>query len=71
MKKEEHLNAIAKIKAEAMQIDLILEERKKKICCENNGSNDKRTRPFLKNQMNKEDQENIDVVRKNGYKGQN
>ena len=65
MQQEGQLTTIALIKAEAMQIELILEEKKKKSTQGTTGINGKQ--PFLINQI----QDEINAIRKNGYKGQN
>ena len=70
-KKEGQLTTIPVIKAEAMQIELILEERKKKLAIGTNGINGNGAKPILINQIDGEDPDNIDAVRGNGYKGQN
>ena len=68
MKKEGQLTSIALIKDEAMQIELILEEKKKKSQIGTNGNG---STTVLVNQIDNEDQNNIDAIRQTGYKGQN
>ena len=71
MKREGQLTSIALIKDDAMQIELIIEEKKKKSVIGTNGTNGNRSKPVLINQIDNEDQNNIDAIRQNGYKGQN
>ena len=71
MKKEEELTTIAQIKTEAMKIEIILEESKKKSATVSNGPNGNRNKPVLINQINEGDPDNIDAMCGNGYKGQN
>ena len=68
MKREGQLTSIALIKDEAMQIELILEEKKKKSHIGTNGNG---SSTVLVNQIENEDQNNIDAIRQTGYKGQN
>jgi hypothetical protein len=49
----------------------ILEERKKKSAIGINGTNSNGTKPIRINQIDVEDQDNIDAIRGNEYKGQN
>ena len=69
MKKEEELTTIAQIKTEAMKIDLILEERKKTSAVSTNGSYENGTKPVIINHITEEDQNNVDAIHGNGYKG--
>jgi hypothetical protein len=74
MKKEGQLTSIAMIKAEAMQLELILEENKKKSTIGTNGNhngNGKQT--VLINELEKEEVEDVNALyqgKRNGYKGQ-
>ena len=67
MKREGQLTSIALIKDEAMKIELILEEKKKKT---NIGTNGNESTPVLVNQIDNENQDNIEAIRQTGYKGQ-
>jgi hypothetical protein len=63
MKKDGQLTTLTLIKAKAMQIELILEEKKKKsaICTnENNGNGSK---PVLINQIQNDDPDPIEAIR--------
>jgi hypothetical protein len=74
MKKEGQLTSIAMIRAETMQLELILEERKKKSSTGNNGNIGKTKPTVLINEVEEEDVDNINAlyqVKINGYKGQN
>ena len=71
MKKEGQLTSIALIKDEALQIELILEERQKKSAIGTNGTNGNGTKPMLVNQIEDDEQSEINAIKKNGYKGQN
>ena len=68
MKRDGQLTSIALIKDEAMKIELILEEKKKKS---NIGTNGNGSTPVLVNQIDYEDQDNIEAIKQAGYKGQN
>jgi UDP-N-acetylmuramyl tripeptide synthase len=69
MKKDGHLTTAALIKAGVIQIQLTLKEKKKKSAIGTNGTNGKQ--PVLINQIYDQDQEKVDAIRNNGYKGQN
>ncbi len=56
------------IKKEAMEIEAVIEERKRKS--NSNGSNGNGHKPILINQINEEEQENINAIRGNGYRNQ-
>ena len=60
---------MAMIKAEAMEIEAILEESKRKS--NSHGSNGNGNKPILINQISEEEQDNINAIRGNGYKTQN
>ena len=62
MKKEGHLTSIALIKDEAMQIELIIEEKKKKNAVGTNGTNCNGSKPVLINQIDNEEPNYIDAV---------
>ena len=69
MKKQKELINMAMIKAEAMEIEAILEESKRKS--NSNGSNGNGNKSIVINQINEEEQENINGIRGNGSKNQN
>ena len=71
MKKQKELTTMGLIKMDAMEIELILEEIKRKSNTTTNGSNVNGQKPVLINQINEEDPDSIDAIRGNGYKGQN
>ena len=67
MKREKELKTIAQIKTEAMRLEIILEESKKKSATITNGSHGNGHKPVLINQINEEDPDSIDAIRGNGY----
>ena len=60
--KEGQLTALSLIKAEAMQIELNIEESNKKLAISTNGN----IEPVLINQINEEDQNHIEAIKRNG-----
>jgi hypothetical protein len=62
---------IALTKAEAMQVELILEENEKNSAVGTSGTNGNGAKQVIINQISEEDQGNIDTIHGNGYKGEN
>jgi hypothetical protein len=74
MKKEGQLTSIAMIKAEAMQLELILGEKKKMSSTGTNGNNGFTKQTVLINEVEEEDVDGNNALyqgKRNGYKGQN
>ena len=70
MKRDGQLTSIQLIKQEAVKLELILEEKKKKSAIGTNG-NGNGTKSVLINQIEDNEANEIDAIRKGGYKGQN
>ncbi len=51
-----------------MQIELILEEQKKKSAIGMNGNNGNGSKPVLINQIQDENPDHIEAIRENGYR---
>ena len=67
MKIQKQLTTMVIIKTEAMNIELIIEERKKKSAVGTNGSNGNGNKPVTINHI-AENELNVDATRGNGYK---
>jgi hypothetical protein len=67
MKKEGQLATIAMIKVEAIKIELIQDERKKKYAVGTNRATNDKKNPVLIHQINEDGHDGIEAIRKNGY----
>ncbi len=68
MKKEGQLTSLSLIKNEAVQIELILAEKKRKSTIGTNGANGNGTIPVLINQIQADNTNQIEAIRETNYK---
>jgi hypothetical protein len=68
MKKEQQLTTLALIKDEAVELELILEEKKRKSAIGTNEVNGNGRKPLLINLMHKNDTNQIEAIKGNNYR---